>query len=232
MGCFTIAPGTRRDYELLARFHYRAGCPATICRVLAALVEGEPRAVGVLVVSRPTPNGPWREAAWPGRYTPRDGLSRRACLRRLNAEVRTISRVIVHPSFRGLGIGSALVRAYLHRPLAPRVEAIAALGPHAPLFAAAGMRRLEHPPSRRVVVLRRRLDQLRLPTWRLTDPDELIAHLRDEPGRATRLAHALRVFAGAHRDTRARAHSDLRTLISLAARRIGPAAHIYIWPPR
>lgn len=57
----------------------------------------------------------------------------------LNAEVRCISRVIVHPSFRGLGIGVGLVRHALDTATTPYTEAIAAMGWVHPLFEKAGM---------------------------------------------------------------------------------------------
>ena len=84
----------------------------------------------------PTLNGVWRRQAWPERY---EGGCKRRGAARMNAELRCISRVIVEPRSRGLGVASALVRAYLAAPMSPATEAIAAMGGVSPFFRAAGM---------------------------------------------------------------------------------------------
>ena len=64
-------------------------------------------------------------------------------LRWINAHVRTISRVIVHPQFRSLGIASQLVRRVLLDCPTRYVEAVAAMGAVHPFFARAGMTMVE-----------------------------------------------------------------------------------------
>lgn len=132
----TIAPGSPADYASLARFHYLAGAPSRPDRVLAARSAEAGAPIGVLVVSRPTLNGRVRELAWPGRYRTGD---KRADARRVNEEVRVISRVVVDPRWRGLGVARRLVRAYLADPLTAATEAIAAMGWLCPFFERAGM---------------------------------------------------------------------------------------------
>ncbi|MEQ8770300.1 MAG: ATPase, T2SS/T4P/T4SS family [Phycisphaerales bacterium] len=132
--------GTRDDYAALAAHHYRGGRPATrvlIRRAVRTLPSGDERTAGVLVVSMPTLNGAWRDLAWPGRYTSGD---KRARARRLNRELRCLSRVIVEPSSRGLGIARALVADYLRSPLTSATEAVAQMGAYCPFFERAGMR--------------------------------------------------------------------------------------------
>jgi GNAT superfamily N-acetyltransferase len=136
-----IRRGSIHDYDLLAGFHYRSGRPATFVRVLVARAEGE--VAGVLVVSNPTLNGAWRRLAWPGRFS---GPDKQLAAARLNADVRCISRVVVDPRFRGLGVGTRLVRSYLRRPMTVCTEAVAAMGAACPFFAAAGMRAYVLPP--------------------------------------------------------------------------------------
>ena len=84
----------------------------------------------------PTLNGSWREQAWPGRYAGRD---RTADTRRINTELRCISRVIIDPRYRGLGLATRLVRSYLAHPQSPATEAVAAMGGICPFFEHAGM---------------------------------------------------------------------------------------------
>ncbi|MEO6436540.1 MAG: GNAT family N-acetyltransferase, partial [Tepidisphaeraceae bacterium] len=56
--------------------------------------------------------------------------------------VRAISRVIVHPQFRGLGVASGLVRRVLLDCPTRYVEATAAMGEVHPFFEKGGMRRV------------------------------------------------------------------------------------------
>ncbi|MFK7883570.1 MAG: hypothetical protein AB8F26_05225 [Phycisphaerales bacterium] len=133
-----IEPGTMTDYHELSSFHYLGGRPATIACILRAMritSFGEILA-GVLVVSSPTLNGGWRKLAWPGRY---ESVSKRENAERINHELRCISRVIVEPRSRGIGVASSLVRSYLADPLTPSTEAVAAMGGVSPFFRAAGM---------------------------------------------------------------------------------------------
>lgn len=143
----TVEPGAIADYDALSRFHYRAGRPATIVRILRAVEPESGTLAAVLVVSMPTIDGAWRRLAWPGRYDS-GALGKSAALRRVNAELRAISRVIVEPRFRALGIARGLVRAYLDGPLTPATEAVAAMGALCPFFARAGMTGYRLPPSR------------------------------------------------------------------------------------
>jgi GNAT superfamily N-acetyltransferase len=57
----------------------------------------------------------------------------------LNAEVRCISRVVVDPRWRGLGLAVRLVKAALAEPTTPITEALAAMGRVNPFFERAGM---------------------------------------------------------------------------------------------
>ena len=62
-----------------------------------------------------------------------------AWISRLNAELECISRVIVHPAFRGGGLAVRLVRHALADARTPMVEALAAMGAVHPFFELAGM---------------------------------------------------------------------------------------------
>lgn len=147
LGRLSIGVGSIADYARLSAFHYLAGPPATHVRVLAARDRGA-ETVGVLVVSMPTLDGAWRDVAWPGRYRAKRAGERSARLKRLNAEVRTISRVVVDPRWRGLGVARRLVEAYLADPLTERTEAVCAIGVLCPFFARAGMREVPVPVRR------------------------------------------------------------------------------------
>lgn len=211
----TIETGTRSDYDALAHYHYRAGPPATAEAILrAAKATGRGETVGVLIVSRPTLNARWREALWPGAFSD-PALGARA--QRLNQQLRTISRVIVDPRSRGLGIATRLVRAYLQAPLTQQTEAVAAMSTFCGFFQAAGMRGVELAPSRRDTQLRRALRAAGLQPWRLVDSRGI---LRLAARKRAPLEVALRRWANDSRATRRAAAGDLAVIITHAARTV------------
>jgi len=137
-----IEAGTIRDYDELGGFHYLAGRPAAHKRVYVLRApQAErwrcgPDIAAVLVVSPPLMNCRGRNAALLGRYT---RCSRRRGLRRLNAELEAVSRVIVHPIYRGCGLAIRMVRHALATAQTPLVEALAVMGRLHPFFEKAGM---------------------------------------------------------------------------------------------
>lgn len=153
-----VDPAPAADYRALARFHYRSGRPATFARVVAVrFVEDGDRAgeecddanaaadctvavrtVAVGVLSYPVACCRGRERAFGLR-----GASYADRLRFANAQVRTISRVIVHPTFRSLGLSVLIVRRLIDRCPTRYVEALACMGRAHPLFDRAGMTRFE-----------------------------------------------------------------------------------------
>ena len=137
-----IERGTIKDYKALASFHYLAGPPAAHKRVYVIRVPahcadlGGPDVAAVLVVSPPVFNVRGRNLATNGRYS---GADRRSALALLNAEIECISRVIVHPVYRGCRLAVRLVRRAIHAAETPLVEALAAMGTVHPFFEKAGM---------------------------------------------------------------------------------------------
>ena len=63
----------------------------------------------------------------------------------INAHVRTISRVVVHPQFRGAGVATRLIRRMLDECPTRYVEAQAVMARVHPMFDAAGMKRIDPP---------------------------------------------------------------------------------------
>ena len=179
----TIEPGSRSDLDQLARFHYAAGRPGPIARLLRAVDDGQ--TIGVLVASMPTLNGRWRAIAWPGGY---DTLDQRLNANRLNHDVRILSRVIVDPRYRGRGIAVKLVRAYLADPCTVRTEAVAAMAHACPFFERAGMWRIDLPPSKADAKLRRAMARHGVePADLLSHPPESIAGALRSWARARKL---------------------------------------------
>lgn len=227
-----IEPGTRADFDALAHWHYRAGPPATFAAVLRAvdvdgvMDGGPPVLAGVLVVSHPTLNGPWRERAWPGAMDTMDDDDPATRARQLNAMVRTISRVVVDPRYRGAGVASALVRAYLDRPLTPLTEAVASMGALVPLFTRAGMRCISA-RSAHACRMARALRERRLAPWRLLDLGEASRWARCD----RTLVHEARRWARASRATRsALSEASDAEALAMAAAGVSAPARVFVAP--
>ncbi|MFB3891108.1 MAG: ATP-binding cassette domain-containing protein [Phycisphaerae bacterium] len=167
VGTWFVEEGRISDYGCLSRFHYIAGPPAAHKRVYVIrppilLSSGPPfspsshlpvlpslltpRIAAVLVVSPPLMCVRGRNIATAGRYVRPDG---RPDMPLLNAEMELISRVIVHPAYRGLGMAVALVRHALATARTPWMEALATMGRVNPFFERAGMTAWHAPPHGR-----------------------------------------------------------------------------------
>ena len=150
-----IEVGTRDDYLALAPHHYRPGHPLTMTRVLVIRDccatptdrylgrEPVPRPIAVLTESPPALSCLLRDHALAGRY---DGLRPKARSALLNEEVRCISRVIVDPRCRGLGLAVRLVGHALSTAQTRYTESLAVMGRVSPFFERAGMTAHQRPP--------------------------------------------------------------------------------------
>ena len=194
----SIEQGTIADYHQLAHLHYRGSKPATHTMILRAMRSPPthptqstrssqcPILAGVLMISMPTLNGAWRERAWPGHFS-RGSKSENA--KRINRDLRCISRVIIDPRSRGLGIASALVRRYLSCPQTPATESIAAMGSVCPFFERAGMRPYTLLPTHDDLRLLDALDHEQRSPADLANPNNLIAKPIDHHSLLARELH-------------------------------------------
>ena len=114
-GRLILSRGKPKDYAELARFHYLPGKPATYCHIwtvryfppvqLCRLRFRDKnqflgRLIAIAISSYPFPTCHARRRALHLKG------SRRAECRFANRHLRNISRVIVHPQFRALGLSS------------------------------------------------------------------------------------------------------------------------------
>ena len=142
-GRLFIGRGTWKDYRELAPFHYLPGRPATsalvgtVRYVSAGSQFCNARLTAVGVLSYPVPSCLPRRTAIGITGTRDDEL------RFANRHIRTISRVIVHPQFRSLGLSSVLVRWLCAHSPTRYVEALAVMGRAHPFFERAGMTRID-----------------------------------------------------------------------------------------
>lgn len=136
-----IEVGTSADYKALAAYHYRdTGYPPAVHEVYRARHEPTGRRVGVIVYAAPALNLGIRNKVFGEQYKIGGGKGANdAKAARLNRDLELIIRVVVHPTFRGTGLGRRLIAETL--PLRPYryVEMSAAMGTINPFAARAGM---------------------------------------------------------------------------------------------
>lgn len=141
-GRLLMQRGRAEHYTALSRFHYLCGRPATFADVWVVYyvpaTPPAPHAGAVLaavgVLSHPTLAFAARE-----QVLGITAMPPRQRFRFVNRNVRTISRIAVHPTFRSLGVARALVRCLIHHCPTRYVEAAALMGHAHPLFEHAGM---------------------------------------------------------------------------------------------
>lgn len=137
-----IRPGTTADYKRLSVYHYRAtGIPPAIHQVYVALHKPSGRVIGATVYAAPALNLGARNAIFGDRFKIGGGSTLLNTIRsgRLNKELELAIRIVVHPTFRGIGLSVRLHRETL--PLRPYryIEASATMGAMNPFLEQAGM---------------------------------------------------------------------------------------------
>jgi hypothetical protein len=134
-----IVRGEFEDYKKLARFHYRDSRPGAYTAIFVIKpdkgISKDP--VGVIVYTMPSAGAELRNVATGNTFT---GFDNRTRLSLINKNIRCISRVIIEPRFRGLGLASRLVRETMPEINVPIIEAMAVMGMVNPFFEKAGMK--------------------------------------------------------------------------------------------
>jgi GNAT superfamily N-acetyltransferase len=193
-----VEAGDVRDYHALAAFHYRGQHPGAVTDVQrmvhrAPTVVGrylqradETQVVAVLVRSLPRPACAMRDVATNCRFR---GLGASAKTRLLNAEMRCISRVVVSPQWRGLGLAVKIVQHALEHPQTPYTEALAVMGRVHPFFERAGMTRYDRPPRNDRARLLDVLDHLGISVWELACPARVMRDVEARPASQRVLLH-------------------------------------------
>jgi len=164
------------EYNYLGRFHYRqspAGKPGPYAAIYAMTDRHPGRArfapvVGVIVYTMPTAQVELRNVATGGFFC---GFGdRRLQLQMVNKYIRCISRVIIEPRYRGLGLASRLVAETMGKLGVPFIEAMAVMGMVHPFFEKAGMKRYQAKPAARSMQLVEALGMVGIDEREFIDP--------------------------------------------------------------
>jgi hypothetical protein len=168
-----IVPASLDEYNQLSRFHYRDSKLSPYAAIFA-IKDGHPvrsrfaPVVGVIVYTMPAAALELRNIATAGFFS---GFGdRRLQLQMVNKHIRCISRVIIEPRYRGLGLASMLVRETIPKIDAEIIEALAVMGAINPFFEKAGMRRYEGKVPLRCVKLIEALGMVGINEDMLIDP--------------------------------------------------------------
>jgi ABC-type ATPase with predicted acetyltransferase domain len=122
--------GTTEDWRRLACFHYRSHNIAAQRRIFC-LKRGE-ELCGVIVYCYPPPACFGRKLLLP-----------KMKMKELNEKLSIISRVVVHPKYRTIGLGAKLIRDTLPLIKTPYVEMVAVMAKYNPFAEKAGMKNIQ-----------------------------------------------------------------------------------------
>jgi ABC-type lipoprotein export system ATPase subunit/GNAT superfamily N-acetyltransferase len=126
-----VAEGSTQDYHRLSGFHYRDSRRVPAVQKVFALRRGD-EVCGVILYKYPG-------ITCQGR---REALGRVLTIQELNRDLTTIARVVVHPKYRTIGLGTKLVKETLPLVDKPYVEMIAVMAKYNPFAEKAGMKKI------------------------------------------------------------------------------------------
>jgi GNAT superfamily N-acetyltransferase len=143
-----VDEGTSEDWRKLAGFHYRSH-KIVGPRKIFCLKRGD-ELCGVIVYCYPPPTCFGRRLVLP-----------KMSMKELNEKLSIISRVVVHPKYRTIGLGVKLVRETLAKAGTPYVEMPAVMAKYNPFGEKAEMRKIaEQPPPKEALAIAEILQQL------------------------------------------------------------------------
>jgi ABC-type ATPase with predicted acetyltransferase domain len=145
-----VAEGSIEDYHKLSGFHYRDSRRVAAVYKVFVLKRGD-QVCGVILYKYPG-------LACQGR---KEALGRVLTIKELNRDLTTIARVVVHPKYRTIGLGTKLVKETLSLVDKPYVEMIAVMAKYNPFAEKAGMKKiLESKPNPAVLDAVKKLRKL------------------------------------------------------------------------
>jgi hypothetical protein len=167
-----IVPGSVADYQKLSRFHYRhsrTGPVAAVYKIIDThpMREQIEPIVGVIVYSMPACSVQLRNIATQGLFTKAGSSS--VNMQLVNQNIRTISRVVIEPRYRALGLAYELVSQTMPLLNVAYIESLAVMGKVNPFFEKAGMLKYTAAEPIRSVKLREALSAVGIDEDTLVD---------------------------------------------------------------
>ncbi len=229
-----ITAGSVADYDKLRRYHYRDEHLGPFAAIFVIRPTGvfRPRAgtgvIGVIVYSMPSPAVELRNIATAKAFC---GFDRQTQLALVNRNIRRISRVIVEPRFRSLGLAARLVRETMSRMNVAIIEAMGVMGAVNPFFEKAGMTAYTAPMPSRCVRLIEALSTVGIEEAQLIDPQKIQQKLDDlAPEKADFIEAEIRSFLQSYGRRREMSPGPQRTRYVLSKLTFRPTYYIWFNP--
>lgn len=227
LGECVIEEGVSADYKRLAPYHYRqTSYPPAVHQVYRARYIPNGETVGVIVYAAPALNLGIRNKIFGDRFKIGGGRGvndLRAA--RLNAELELIIRVVVHPTFRGTGLGARLIRETLRQRPYRFVEMSAAMGNLNPFAERAGMKGIKVPRPENTERVLSALRSVGFTDATIGNPTELVRSVQALPGqRRTFVEREMIKYATSW--IRSRSNRDYKMDLPIAAARVASNALI------
>ena len=124
-----VEEGDKEDWRKLSGFHYRGHNVAVPRKIFHLSRNGE--LCGVIVYCYPAPACYGRRLMLP-----------KMSMQELNKQLSVISRVVIHPKYRTIGLGAKLIHETLSLSGTPFVELIAVMAKYNPFAEKAGMHKI------------------------------------------------------------------------------------------
>ena len=134
-GELRVENGSRVDWPPFVKWHYRSHHLGFVKRVV--LLKHGDVPVGICVFATPAASLSLRS-----RFFGLKGPRSRVALTALNEQLWLLSRVVLHPTYRGAGIAAGFVRAACAACPVPWIETLTAMGHANPFFERAGFTRV------------------------------------------------------------------------------------------
>jgi len=131
-----IELGELDDYNKLKRFHYRQAGLGAVKAVYKMTYKDD--VIGVIVITYPHLNLRGRNVYCNNRY---GKMSKENCTA-INERFECISRIVIHPKFRGIGLSKKLLNKYFEMTDCDYIETLAVMANYNPFFEKAGMTRM------------------------------------------------------------------------------------------
>ncbi|WP_437207286.1 hypothetical protein [Planctomicrobium sp. SH664] len=134
-GDLWISTASKSDWPYFSRWHYRSHHLGLIRGAFLLWWQEQP--IGICIFIAPP-----KSLSLRNKYFGRSGRWERTPLRTLNSELVMLSRVVIHPTFRGVGISHHFVRRCCELMPYPWIETLTEMGHCNPFFERAGFVRV------------------------------------------------------------------------------------------
>ena len=229
-----IVASNAADYERLAHYHYRDSRLGPFAAIFAL----KPRkglasrlktdTAGVIVYKMPSPALELRNIATGNMFS---GFDRTTGLALVNKTIRCISRVIIEPRFRGLGLASTLVRETMPRMNMPIIEAMAVMGLINPFFEKAGMKAYHAKQPTRCVQLIEAFSMVGIEEAELIWPRKVQRKIESlQPNKAEFIERQIKTFLQSYGKRRQMKPGTERTRYVLSKLTFRPVYYIWFNP--